>query len=314
MEHLIVFAYVLILLIGLWASFSLRQQANSSGLPLLRHLFRYSVCMNSLVFLWLVGLYGSINLLGDLKAGALPALAIPLILLSFAAEIGLIYSLLHVVYHLRDRKPSPWAGRGLVAGILLFGISFIIALTFLIKMGNARWLILTLTATLLTGTFCASILLLSLFRTAGQSLDSAQTGIARSFALFVLPSYLILVAVFILPNELKLLLSVLNPIWLNLAPFLWLRYRWLQTQIDAVAPDLEDVLSGYEQSGRITKREREIMGLILAGKSNKEIEQQPCISINTVKNHIYNLYKKLDINSRGQLVSLVLSEQQSRRA
>ena len=34
--------------------------------------------------------------------------------------------------------------------------------------------------------------------------------------------------------------------------------------------------------------------------------------MNTVKNHIYNLYRKLGVNSRGQFVSLLLDEQKKR--
>lgn len=56
----------------------------------------------------------------------------------------------------------------------------------------------------------------------------------------------------------------------------------------------------------ISKREREIAELILLGKSNKEIEANLFISMGTVKNHIYSLYQKLGINSRGQLVHLFL--------
>jgi DNA-binding CsgD family transcriptional regulator len=48
------------------------------------------------------------------------------------------------------------------------------------------------------------------------------------------------------------------------------------------------------------------MELILQGKSNKEIEDVLFISYNTVKNHIYNLYQKLGVKSRGQLINFIL--------
>jgi len=44
----------------------------------------------------------------------------------------------------------------------------------------------------------------------------------------------------------------------------------------------------------------------LQGKSNKEIEHQLFISPHTVKNHIYSLYQKAGVKSRGQLVHLLL--------
>jgi ligand-binding sensor domain-containing protein/DNA-binding CsgD family transcriptional regulator len=54
----------------------------------------------------------------------------------------------------------------------------------------------------------------------------------------------------------------------------------------------------------ISPREREIILLILKGKNNKQIEDELFISLGTVKNHVYNIFRKLDINSRIQLVNL----------
>ncbi len=59
----------------------------------------------------------------------------------------------------------------------------------------------------------------------------------------------------------------------------------------------------------ITEREKEIITLILQGKSNKDIEDELFISLGTVKNHLYNIYKKLNVKSRTQLVSIVRSEE-----
>ena len=54
----------------------------------------------------------------------------------------------------------------------------------------------------------------------------------------------------------------------------------------------------------ISPREREIILLILSGKSNKQIEDELFISLGTVKNHVFNIYRKLDVNSRVNLVNL----------
>jgi NarL family two-component system response regulator LiaR len=47
-----------------------------------------------------------------------------------------------------------------------------------------------------------------------------------------------------------------------------------------------------EQLG-ITRREREVLGLLAAGRSNKEIARGLGLSPNTVKTHVANLYGKL---------------------
>lgn len=66
----------------------------------------------------------------------------------------------------------------------------------------------------------------------------------------------------------------------------------------------ELALEKYFSKYNISEREREIIFLVLEGKSNKEIEDTLYISIGTVKNHIYSVYRKLKIKNRTQLVNL----------
>lgn len=48
----------------------------------------------------------------------------------------------------------------------------------------------------------------------------------------------------------------------------------------------------------LTEREKEILKCIAEGKSNKEISQTLFVSVETVKSHIKNLYKKLHVKNR----------------
>jgi len=59
---------------------------------------------------------------------------------------------------------------------------------------------------------------------------------------------------------------------------------------------------------QISKREKEIIYMILQGKSNKEIENELFISQNTVKNHIYNIFQKVGVNSRAQLTKYFIAD------
>lgn len=52
----------------------------------------------------------------------------------------------------------------------------------------------------------------------------------------------------------------------------------------------------------LTSREKEILRFLITGKSNTEIADELNISIHTVKTHIYNLYKKIDVPNRLQAV------------
>jgi DNA-binding NarL/FixJ family response regulator len=51
----------------------------------------------------------------------------------------------------------------------------------------------------------------------------------------------------------------------------------------------------------LTVREAEILQLIVAGLSNKEIADRLCIASNTVKNHVHHLLTKLQAKSRHEL-------------
>lgn len=66
----------------------------------------------------------------------------------------------------------------------------------------------------------------------------------------------------------------------------------------------EEVFRKYD----ISHREQEIVRLILQGYSNQKIGETLFISLNTVKTHIRNIYVKLDVNNRYELMSLVKKE------
>lgn len=54
----------------------------------------------------------------------------------------------------------------------------------------------------------------------------------------------------------------------------------------------------------LSPREAEIAGLVLGGKSNRDIAAQVHISPETVKKHIYNIYQKTGVKNRLQLMNL----------
>ena len=56
----------------------------------------------------------------------------------------------------------------------------------------------------------------------------------------------------------------------------------------------------------LSPREAEIAGLVLSGKSNRDIAAQLYISSETVKKHIYNIYQKTGAKNRLQLMNLRL--------
>jgi DNA-binding CsgD family transcriptional regulator len=58
-----------------------------------------------------------------------------------------------------------------------------------------------------------------------------------------------------------------------------------------------------------TRREAEIMNLILEGMTNEEIAEKVFVSQNTVKFHIKNIYLKLDVKNRVQALRKASTEE-----
>lgn len=62
---------------------------------------------------------------------------------------------------------------------------------------------------------------------------------------------------------------------------------------------------GSQQSTRydLSDREREILDSLVKGLSYKMIADEHCISIDTVRSHIKNIYDKLHVHSKGEAVA-----------
>lgn len=65
----------------------------------------------------------------------------------------------------------------------------------------------------------------------------------------------------------------------------------------------KNIQSVKEESINLTKREKEILSFLLAGKTNKEVALILDISLNTVNNHVANIYDKSGVKNRVELVN-----------
>nr|WP_279309184.1 LuxR C-terminal-related transcriptional regulator [Psychroserpens sp. SPM9] len=55
---------------------------------------------------------------------------------------------------------------------------------------------------------------------------------------------------------------------------------------------------------QLTNQEQNVLDLLLNDHSNKAIAETLFVSVSTVKTHVNNVYKKLDVNSRDELKTL----------
>ena len=67
-------------------------------------------------------------------------------------------------------------------------------------------------------------------------------------------------------------------------------------------PESPGVSPALEMLG-ISAREREVLELVAAGRSNKEIARHLHVSPNTVKTHVGKLFEKLAVQRRTQAIS-----------
>lgn len=53
----------------------------------------------------------------------------------------------------------------------------------------------------------------------------------------------------------------------------------------------------------LTQRENEVLDLLSKGKSYASIADELCLSINTIKTHVKNIYEKLQVSSKEELIN-----------
>jgi DNA-binding NarL/FixJ family response regulator len=57
---------------------------------------------------------------------------------------------------------------------------------------------------------------------------------------------------------------------------------------------------------QLTRREQQVLGLLVQGMSNRKIAWTLRISESTVKNHLHAIFLKLDVTDRAQAIAAVL--------
>lgn len=75
------------------------------------------------------------------------------------------------------------------------------------------------------------------------------------------------------------------------------------TLLTHIAEQATRTLPNPTEAVRMTHREREVIGLIAEGLSNKEIAQRLSLAPDTVKTHVHNILEKLALHSRLQIAA-----------
>jgi DNA-binding CsgD family transcriptional regulator len=108
------------------------------------------------------------------------------------------------------------------------------------------------------------------------------------------------------PDNFYFTLIVIAYFALNFPPLLYLKYfmkKYFTSQ--TLRLDEQLYLGSFFNHYDISRQERVVVNFILEGRDNLSIAKQLSISRGTVKNHIYNIYKKVEVNSRVKLIQRI---------
>ena len=140
--------------------------------------------------------------------------------------------------------------------------------------------------------------------------DGTKRKALRNFALLNLfffgASFIFALTAALTPEPFFISLSLLAFFVRNVPPVLYWR-SYLQKHSPPPVLERTDMrsLRQFFEEFKITKREEEVIQQLCEGKTNKEISQTLFISLQTVKDHVYNIYQKTNVRNRVQLINLI---------
>ncbi len=304
MLHLLVALYVLGSLLGVASAMYVNHYRLVLGFPFFRP-FVWFLLSFSLILLVLVSTYyAAANLAqsGPENAPAQILWALANNFIGFAAFSGWLVFFLQTLAGLEGKRLTSRATTLLtivIAGSCSsYGVGFGLALA---GKGDG-WLALSRTL------FNLAVPVLLVFAMVAVFWKSSRTDFviprrsARAFLLLYGGAYLAAVTLPLVFSRSALLVFALVLPATNILPFVWID-RLLLRETGVAPPALTGAmpLDALVSRHGLTGREREIVEHVLRGSSNGEIGDALFISVGTVKNHVYSIYRKVGVRSRGQL-------------
>jgi DNA-binding CsgD family transcriptional regulator len=314
MKHLNVLAMVVNLLIGVWAILYFQQKSRRFLDAGLRSLLAFMLIFNLFEFVQFVLIYFFSNLTpAQLKNSefVLKGVSWPLRTLLL---LGWYFFQYKIIAWQRERKLPRW----LLPALFLFtgGLTayFLLAMRFPAYMPKSPllnfWNLYLLPLIMLQGVWLAKLLAESRRRP-----DPGRKRAGMALAWLFLGHILMQIAKFLLAvmgfDHWLFFISKLLILYTNFLPVFWLKFYYIpwagaMSKISNAGSRLDSL----QQTHGLSARELEILGLVLDGKSYKQMEDILFISIHTVKSHVYNLYRKLGVKSHRQLTHFLATRQQ----
>ncbi|MBQ4650615.1 MAG: hypothetical protein IJB73_07935 [Firmicutes bacterium] len=70
--------------------------------------------------------------------------------------------------------------------------------------------------------------------------------------------------------------------------------------------NIDELIENWADAALLTSRELEVLKELLANKKRKDIAEDLCVSENTVKKHTSNIFAKLEVSSRAEIIEKLL--------
>jgi DNA-binding CsgD family transcriptional regulator len=308
MLHVIVALYILGAIVGVAAAMFVNHYRLVTGLLFFGPFVRFLLFFSLLMLVLLSTYYAAANLeqTGANAATVRILWGIFNNLVGFVAFSGWLVSFLQVLRGFEGRGLAP-ASKMLLT-VLIGGVfcSYMVGLGLAILGGAGSWLRWSRDLYNLAVPVVIIGAMAGLLRRVGRAAFDIPVRSVRAFLLLYLSAYafaLILPVIF--SRSGLLVLAFVLPAT-NTLPFVWVR-RFLLRET-GMAPSAVPESASVDviaERHHLTSREREIVDHVLRGCSNAEIGAALFISSGTVKNHVYSIYRKLGVKSRGQLHRLV---------
>lgn len=309
MQHLQIFFLILNLIIGTGIILYIYQVYKKLKKRYILNLMYYSISFNILVFVDLNYKYLMSNIF-DNNFSEIPLLIILfLITLIFLAEYGITYYLNLVVIGLNNRKISNKIRYLFIAWVSFFASASILGILIYYVYDNESWFYVIHEVWILSMIFIILSTLINHLIINKKISKAKQRKSLQYFGYLFLVGYigytLSQLDFYFFHIKIESFDSIIL-LMINLCPFLWLRFFHIKYQ-KIITSNTNSIISlnKFTKEYNLTAREQEVVELIMQGKTNNEIEKHLFISFNTVKNHIYNIFKKMDVNSRSQLIHFV---------
>ena len=307
MQHLTVFLAILAFGMGIAALMYVHRLHSKHSLFFLKIFLRYMIVLNISVFMNLALHYFLANVLTSLDTYHKVMLVIMVNVIGFFLFALLTFYYLVLTRSLLDRSIKK-IEKNLIIVIIVTGsmaYGFSLALYSSSLKISVFILVHKLLITLLSIISLAASL--HLFLGAQVLISKTQIRTVKIFSLVYAVFFTYHLGLWFLPLQTWIISAAFNLLILNIIPIPFLKNLMEDRESQVLTkPETREKIDSFYRASGLSKREQEIVGLILEGKSNEEIKNELFISIFTVKKHISNIFMKLDITSRAQLIHKVM--------